>query len=100
MIKIIDDWVLVADENNYVIARYTGDSVDKKGRVTKMLSNKGYYTTLDAAFKGLRAKMELRVLSGDFDCIMEGLNAVMETNKRIEKEFARITAALEKGGKG
>lgn len=97
MTRIIDDWVLIADENNYVIARHITDKINKKGVVEHVLRNKSYYTTLEAAFRGLRAQMERQVLSADFQYITAALGAVLDSNNRLEMEFRRIRKELELG---
>ena len=97
MTPIIDNWVLIADEDNYTIARYLGKRVDKKGNVQNILKNPKYYTTLSGAFNGLRAQMEREILSQDFPGVEQAFKAVLESNKRLSGEFGRIMNVL--GGK-
>lgn len=95
MTPIIDNWVLIADEDNYTIARYLGKRVDKKGNVQNILKNPKYYTTLSGAFNGLRAQMEMEILSQDFPGVEQAFKAVLESNKRLSGEFGRIMNVLE-----
>lgn len=97
MTPIIDNWVLIADENNYTIARYLGKRIDKKSRENVILKNAKYYTSLSGAFNGLRAQMEREILSQDFPGIEQAFKAVLESNKRLSGEFGRIINVL--GGK-
>ena len=97
MTPIIDNWVLIADEDNYTIARYLGKRVDKKGNVQNILKNPKYYTTLSGSFNGLRAQMEREILSQDFPGVEQAFKAVLESNKRLSGEFGRIMNVL--GGK-
>lgn len=94
MTPIIDNWVLIADENNYTIARYLGKKVDKKGNVQSILKNPKYYTSLSGAFNGLRAQMEREILSQDFPGVEQAFKAVLESNKRLSVEFGRIMNVL------
>ncbi len=97
MIPIIDDWVLIADDKCYTIARCVGEKVKKDGTIEKRLTNQHYYTSLFSAFKGLRVQMERKTLSGGFPGLTEALRGVIESNERLEKEFSRIADLL--GGK-
>ena len=99
MIPIIDEWVLVVDENNYMIARYLGTKKrkDPKGvlRDFPLYANQAYYTSLSAAFQGLRAQMERKVLREKFPGLQEAFMAVLESNTRLAVEFERIRMAME-----
>lgn len=94
MIPIIDNWVLISDENNYTIARYLGKKVDKHGNVKTILKNAKYYTSLSGAFNGLRAQMEREILSKDFPGVEQAFKAVLDSNKRLSKEFERVMNVL------
>lgn len=95
MTPIIDNWVLIADEDNYTIARYLGKKVDKHGNVKTILKGAKYYTSLSGAFNGLRAQMEREILSKDFPGVEQAFKAVLESNKRLSGEFGRIMNVLE-----
>lgn len=95
MIPIIDNWVLIADENNYTIARYLGKSVDKKGNVKTILKGAKYYTSLSGAFNGLRGQLEHEILSEGFPSLCEAFRAVIESNAKVAEAYNRIADQLE-----
>lgn len=95
MIPIIDDWVLIADDKCYTIARCKGKRTDKDGKEIAILTNQGYYTTLPAAFRGLMAQRERITLQGAFPGLAEAMRAVVESNERLYAVFAEINEKLE-----
>ena len=95
MTPIIDNWVLIADGNCYTIARYFGEQTDSKGRVRRDLRNVKYYTSLVAAFNGLRGQLEREILSEGFPNLCEAFRAVIESNARVTDAFNRIADKLE-----
>lgn len=95
MTPIIDNWVLIVDGNSYTIARYYGEKVDDKGRTRKDIRDAKYYTSLSAAFRGLRGQLEREILSQDFPGVEQAFKAVLESNKRLSGEFGRIINILE-----
>lgn len=95
MIPIIDDWVLIADDKCYTIARYLGETPRKDGKTDKRLASVSYYTSLDSAFKGLRVQLERKTLQGAFPGLSEALRAVKNSNEILCEEFKRIADILE-----
>ena len=96
MIHVIDNWVLIVDENNYIIAKYMGDRPKKQGGGTEpIITGRKYYTSLTGALNGLREQMDKEVLAGDFLSLTEAFNAVRDSNERLSQEFDRIKALLE-----
>lgn len=95
MTPIFDNWVLIADGNCYTIARYFGEQTDSKGRVRRDLRNVKYYTSLVAAFNGLRGQLEHETLSQGFQSLVDAFRAVIESNARVTDAFNRIADQLE-----
>ena len=95
MTPIIDNWVLIADGNNYTIARYFGEKTDKNGKTYKDIRDAKYYTSLSAAFRGLRGQLERETLSKGFPGLVEAFRAVIESNTRLTDAFNRIADKLE-----
>lgn len=95
MTPIFDNWVLIADGNCYTIARYFGEQTDSKGRVRRDLRNVKYYTSLVAAFNGLRGQLEHEILSEGFPSLCEAFLAVIESNAKVAEAYNRIADILE-----
>ena len=95
MTPIFDNWVLIVDENSYTIARYFGEQTDSKGRVRRDLRNVKYYTSLVAAFNGLRGQLEHEILSEGFPSLCEAFRAVIESNAKVAEAYNRIADILE-----
>ena len=95
MTPIIDNWVLIADGNNYTIARYFGEKTDKNGKTYKDIRDAKYYTSLSAAFRGLRGQLERETLSNGFQSLVDAFRAVIESNARVTDAFNRIADQLE-----
>lgn len=95
MTPIFDNWVLIADGNCYTIARYFGEQTDSKGRVRRDLRNVKYYTSLVAAFNGLRGQLEHEILSEGFPSLCEAFRAVIESNAKVAEAYNRIADILE-----
>lgn len=95
MTPIIDNWVLIADGNNYTIARYFGEKTDKNGKNYKDIRDAKYYTSLSGAFRGLRGQLERETLSKGFPSLCEAFRAVIESNTRLTDAFNRIADKLE-----
>ena len=95
MTPIFDNWVLIADGNCYTIARYFGEQTDSKGRIRRDLRNVKYYTSLVAAFNGLRGQLEHEILSEGFPSLCEAFRAVIESNAKVAEAYNRIADILE-----
>lgn len=95
MTPIFDNWVLIADGNCYTIARYFGEQTDSKGRARRDLRNVKYYTSLAAAFNGLRRQLEHEILSEGFPSLCEAFRAVIESNAKVAEAYNRIADILE-----
>lgn len=95
MIPIIGNWVLVVDNTSYTIAQYFGERPRKGGGTDHVLRNQKYYTSLGAAFRGLRGQLERETLSKGFPRLTDAFRAVILSNERLENEFRRLADLLE-----
>lgn len=89
MIKIIDDWYITVELNptNYVVRRGSG----KKGKNGKWIDkSRGYFGSLNKAFKFIREQIIAYALESGERTLGEALDAISDIDARFEKIVSAI----------
>lgn len=86
MIKLFDNWVVLVDKDNYTLAEYFGERLNKKTRkMEKDIKVYGYYMSLSAALNALRVYLIRQKLSDGCRSLSEAIQTIAEADDKIAK---------------
>ena len=83
MIKIDEDFSIIADDNCYIVSKYYGK--DKKGK--DVYKNLTYHRTLKEALTALIRKKQIKLVADNELTLQEAINEFERIEKEIEQSL-------------
>ena len=100
MIELFDNWRIIPEEHCYSLAKYYGESKDEKGKLRKQQKIYGYYSSVDGALKALARELSRESLSSSVVGLPGAIQAIKESNERVEKYIESEIGKYEQQSKG
>lgn len=102
MIHIFDKYYAKADQDQIVIG-VPKTRINKDGNEETVLTNPGYYGSLDNAIKGVYKRLEREVIQGADGELKDALQAISQLNQAftesIQKAIPNINEVVQAIGK-
>lgn len=85
MIKVIDNYLIDCEGNNYIAGKKSMRTNRKDGSQEEVFVALGYYTTIKGALEGIRKEMQRNAVKGLLQDVQ--LVEFLEQLKEIDKRF-------------